>query len=172
MDEDELLARLFAEEPPTRTAHVQLFRNSPRPADVVLRLLLPAEARAVNAAVGRLASEEEKADAWITEQLADAIVSIDGKPWPADPAARRRAILAPAFGKPVLAALYQAYRDLDADELAVQQAILDADPKNLPGATSGPPSAPGAAGATGVSPSSSSGAASGAASAASPPPPG
>lgn len=139
---------IFGEEAPTVTVPVLTFGNSPRTVPVVLRLVTEEQDNAVRAAVGKNATDEEKAAAWIREPLVHSLVSIDGLEVPDDAALRRRVLM--RWHKPIIATLYAAYRDLDSAEMEAQQAVLRADP--LPGADSGPSSAPREPGATADSP--------------------
>ena len=137
VDWDALLARITAETPPTTTVYLRLFRNSPEDGSpVVLRLLTGAQDELVRQAVGKLPNDDEKAGAWIREPLMHALVSIDGITVPEDLNQRQK--LLAKLPSAVIAELFRAYQVLDADELAAQQAVVDAahDP-NASGAGSG-----------------------------------
>ena len=153
-DDPSLLDRLLAEEPPSVTAWLPVFPNSPEPAPWVVRLLGGDEDGALRKHIGALRSDEEKAAAWLREPFVfGALVSIDGVPVTGDEAYRRR--LVNALGKARIAALFLAYRDLDRQEMETVGLVTDA--PFLPGADFGPPSrasgtAPGAASPSSLSP--------------------
>ena len=143
-----ILDRILSRRPPETTAWVRLFPNSPEPTPFVLRLLSEEQDADMRRAIGALASQEEKEGAYIREPLVYGVATIDGQPVPDDLALRRK--LFARLDKPIVATLYRAYQDLDSAELAAQQVIADA--KNLPGADSGPSSAPKGPGPTDDSP--------------------
>lgn len=134
-DDLALLDRIIAETPPEKTVFIRVFRNSPEPAPWVVRLLTGDEDAAMRRHIDQIAGEAEQAAAWLREPFVfGALVSIDGVPVPADREYRRR--LVHALGDARIAALTLAYRDLDREELAAEQAALAA--PFPPGAASGP----------------------------------
>ena len=141
--------RILSRRPPETTAWVKLFPNSPRLTPFVLRLLSEEQDDAMRAFIGALPTQEQKEGAYLREPLVYGVATIDGQPVADDPAFRRKLFY--RLDKPIIGTLYEAYRDLDGAELAAQHAIAQA--KNLPGADSGPSSAPKGPGPTDISPS-------------------
>lgn len=136
--DDRILDRILSREQPEITAWVKLFPNSPKPSPFVLRLLSEEQDNDMRKFIGALSSQEEKEGAYIREPLVYGVATIDGQTVPNDLTLRRKLFY--RLDKPIIATLYRAYQDLDGAELAAQQAIAQA--KNLPGADSGPSSAP------------------------------
>lgn len=153
MSEDVFAAAAAVFGPPrSRTVLIRLSQDAGDGVPFVLQLMEGEEPLAMIHHIASLPTKEEKDFAWIREPLVFGLRSVNGRALPPDIPARRKLVY--GWVRPVVLHLVQAYNEMELEEEAALNAVEHS--PNPSGATSGPSSAPVAAGPTVPSPSASS----------------